>query len=46
MTGKWPETQDEMFSWSDCVSRLSAGYMLFNDLPVKITANDSILLNK
>ena len=41
-----PETQDAMFSWSDCVSSAVAPYLAFADSPVKITANNSVLLNK
>ena len=41
-----PETQDAMFSWSDCVSLAVAPYLTFADSPAKITANNSVLLNK
>ena len=41
-----PETQDAMFSWSDCVSWISAMFLSSADPPGKITANNSVLLNK
>jgi len=41
-----PETQDSMFSWSDCVSLIVAPYLAFADSLMKITANNSVLLNK
>jgi len=41
-----PETQDAMFSWSDCVGRCGVIRLSLTDLPLKITANNSVLLNK
>ena len=41
-----PETQDAMFSWSDCVSWVRATDLSFAYSSVKITANNSVLLNK
>lgn len=41
-----PETQDAMFSWSDCVGLLATRNLSHADLSVKITANNSVLLNK
>ena len=35
-----------MFSWSDCVSLVVALYLALADSYVKITANNSVLLNK
>ena len=41
-----PETQDAMFSWSDCVSLVAPPRSALADSSVKITANNSVLLNK
>jgi methionyl-tRNA synthetase len=41
-----PETQDAMFSWSDCVSKGRASHSPSTDSLAQLTANNSVLLNK